>query len=68
MDTYDIRDLGSTDGTSDGECEVLLPGDSLGYIYGIEVGCNEGNELLLYDGRVLGTKLCTYDGTYVGLS
>ena len=35
---------------------------------GLEVGFNEGTKLWLYDGRVLDTPLCTYDGTDVGLS
>ena len=43
-------------------------GASLGYIYGREVGCTEGAELCISDGRVLGTTLVTYDGTEIGLS
>ena len=31
--------MGSTDGTADGKFEVLLLGDSLEYIYGLNVGC-----------------------------
>ena len=59
--------LGSTDGTSDREFEVLLLGASYGSIDGLEVGCNEGTEIWIYDDRVLGTPLSKYDGTYVGL-
>ena len=64
---YDGTELGSTDGTSDVEFEVLLLVDSPGSIDVLEVGCNEGTELWIYDGRVLGTTLCTYDVTEVGL-
>ena len=42
--------------------------DSIGYIYGLEVGFTEVTELWIYDGRVLGTTLVTYDGTELGLS
>ena len=46
----------------------MLLVDSLGSIDGLEIGCNEGNELWIYDDRVLGTPLGTYDVTEVGLS
>ena len=65
---YDGTELGSTDGTIDVEFEVLLLVDSLGSLYVLEVGCNEDTELWIYDGRLLGTTLGTYDGTEVGLS
>ena len=41
----------------------MLLGASLGYLYGLEVGFTEVTELWIYDGRVLGTTLVTYDGT-----
>ena len=68
LGTYDGTELGSTDGTSDGECEVFLLVDSIGSLDLPEVGFNEGTELLIYDGIVLGTKLCIYYGTDLGLS
>ena len=40
----------------------------LGYLDGIEVGCNEGTELWLYSGRMLGKTLGIYDVTELGLS
>ena len=48
--------------------------DSLGSLDGLEVGCNEGTALLIYDGIVLGTtlgdseetKIGTYGGTQLG--
>ena len=42
MDTYDIRDLGSTDGTSDRNFEMLLLGDSLGALNRLYVGFTVG--------------------------
>ena len=65
---YDSTELGSTDDDIYVKFDVLLLGDSLGSLYGLEIVCNEGNELWIYDDRVLGTPLGTYDGTYVGLS
>ena len=37
MGTYDGTELGSTDGT-----DVFFLGDSLGYLYGQEVGLTDG--------------------------
>ena len=65
---YDGIQLVSTNGTSDVEFEVLLLVDSPGYLDGLEIGCNEGTVIWLYEDRVLGTPLGTYDVTEVGLS
>ena len=46
----------------------MLLGASLGSLYGIGVGFTEGTELWIYDGRVLGTTIFTYDGTELWLS
>ena len=43
-------------------------GDSLGFIYGIQVVCTEGTELCSSGGRVIGTTVATYNGTEIGLS
>ena len=36
-------------------------GDSIGYLDVLEVSFTEVTELWIYDGRVLGTTLVTYD-------
>ena len=41
---------------------------SIGSLDVIEAGCTEGNELWIYDGRVIDTTLGTYDGTELGLT
>ena len=61
-------ELGFTVGTSDVKFEVLLLGDSLGYLDGLEVGCTEGTELWLSGGRVLVKTLGKYYGKELGLS
>ena len=37
--------------------EVLLLGDSLEYIDGLEFGCTEGTELWIFNGRVIGKTI-----------
>ena len=65
--TYDGTDLGSPEGsterTTDGNIEVLMLGNWLVSLYGIDIGTNVGNELGFYDEKVIGTKL----GNLVGL-
>ena len=68
LSTYDGTYLGSTHGTIDGNFEVLLLGDSLGSLNGIQLGCNEGNGICIADGIVIDTTLGTYDGTYLQFS
>ena len=53
LDTYFVTQLESSDGTEYGKFEVLLQGDSLGYIDRQEVGCTEVTELWIFYGRVL---------------
>ena len=68
MDTYYGTQLESTDGTEYGKFEVLLLGNSLGYIDRLEVVCTEVTELWIFDGRVLVTTIGKYDCTQLGLS
>ena len=67
LGTYDGTDIGSLEGwterTTGGNIEVLLLGDWLGCLDGIDFGTDVGNELGLSDGKVLGRKL----GALVGL-
>ena len=42
-------------------------GDSIGYLDELEVGCTEGNEPWISDGRVFGTTHGTYDCREIGL-
>ena len=72
---YDGTDLvspeGSTEGTTCDNLEVLLLGDLLGYLDGIYIGTNFGNEIGFSDEKVLCTtledikrlSLGKYDGT-----
>ena len=46
----------------------MLLGSSLGFLDVLEVGCTEGTKICISDGRVLGKKLGTFDGTEIGLS
>ena len=55
--------MGSTDGTVYGKFETLLLVALLGSLDIIEVGFTEGYELRIYDGKVIGTTLVTYDDT-----
>ena len=45
----------------------MFLGASIGYIYGLEVGFTEGNDLCIPDGIVLGITFDTYYGTDLGL-
>ena len=68
MGKYYGTELVSTYGTTGGNFEFLLLGTSLGYLYELEVGCNEGSELWISGGSFLGTTIGTYNGTEIGLS
>ena len=54
--------------TEDGKFDFLLIGVSLGYLDGLDVGCNEGTEIWLSDERFLVTTLGIYDGIDLELS
>ena len=62
LDTYDGTYLGSTDGTVYEKFDVLLLGASFWCLYGLYVGCTEGTELFIFNGRVFVTTIGTYDG------
>ena len=65
--TYVGTDLSSTDKTAYDQFKVFLLGASIGYLYRLEVGCTEGNELWIHDGRVFVIKNGTYYGIEIGL-
>ena len=67
LGTYGGIYLGSIYGTTYETFEVLFMGASIGSIDEKEVGCTEGNELWISDGRVFGTTHDTYDGRDLGL-
>ena len=56
----------SSEGTKEGNLEVLLISALLGSLYGLEIGTNVGNELGFSDVKVLGTTLVSMDGLSLG--
>ena len=65
--TYDGTELrlleGSTEVTIHGKLECLFIGDWIGHLDVLDLGTNVGNEIGLYDGKVLGRTL----GALVGI-
>ena len=68
LDTHYGTYVVSTNGTADGEFEVLLIGASLGSLDVLEVGFTEVTKLKSYYGRVIGITLGKYDSTKLGFS
>ena len=63
LGTCDGTELVSNGMAEDGKVEALLIGDSLGYLYGLEVGGTEDTELMIPGSRMIGITLGTYDDT-----
>ena len=63
LGTCDGTELVSNGMAEDGNVEAWLIGDSLGYLYGLEVGGTEDTELSIPCGGMIGITLGTYDDT-----
>ena len=63
LGTCDSTELVSNDLAAYNKFEALLIGDSLGYLYGLEVGGTEDTELSIPGGMMIGITLGTYDDT-----